>query len=270
MLWEQSEDEKVAVIKAEGERRGLPVLVPVGDFDDVVNVSPPDIWGGFVNPLSDVSERYNPDGVVLLKIRRNRVDWQLYPKFQDMKYSAPIEGSDTGDINGVLANVVDAIADQYASRTAVTLGGDASNTTLLSITGLQSSEDYFSLERTLEGLNSIASLKLQSLSQGEAIFQISLLGTEEVFNNELMVDRRISKGSAETEIVDGRVVPLKLNYRFRGVSKVPAPAPRAPEAETPDNEEPSASEDITESENTVEQAVQSTANVGSDSEQEQN
>ncbi|RXJ71457.1 hypothetical protein CS022_21005 [Veronia nyctiphanis] len=225
VIWEQSENDMVSVLKAEGERRGLPILVPVGDFDDVVNVSVPDIWGGFVNPLSDVSERYNPDGVVLVKIRRNRLSWQLYPKFADMKYSAPVSGSESGEINAMLNSVVDQIADQYASRTAVSLGNDATNTTLLSVSGLQSSEDYFALERTLKGLNSIASMELETLSKELVTYRISLLSSEDVFNNELTVDRRIRKQDADTEIVDGNVVPLRLNYRWQGIAKLPVPAP---------------------------------------------
>ncbi|WP_245621576.1 DUF2066 domain-containing protein [Enterovibrio calviensis] len=193
VVWEQSGSDLITTLKAEGERRGLPVLMPVGDFDDVVAISIPDLWGGFTGPISQASTRYNPTGVAVVKVRNNRLSWQLFPNAANIGGDAPIEGQVSGAPAQAFATMVDDISNYYAERLAINLGVADSNATALTITGLNDAEDFFVVERTLKGLNSVASLRLASIESGTATFRISLLANEEIFHNEMMSDRRLRR-----------------------------------------------------------------------------
>ncbi|WP_407331150.1 DUF2066 domain-containing protein [Enterovibrio sp. 27052020O] len=224
VVWEQSDSQLINMLKAEGERRGLPVLMPVGDFDDVVAVSIPDLWGGFAAPIAQASARYNPTGVAVVKIRNNRLSWQLFPNAASIGNDAPLEGQAAGAPAQALAKMVDDISDYYADRLAINLGVADNSAKALQISGLNDAEDFFVVERTLKGLNSVAALRLESIESGTATFRISLLANEDIFHNEIMTDRRLRRvevlpepsvipaptqpANIEAgEVIDGVVVP---------------------------------------------------------------
>ncbi|MEZ8030283.1 hypothetical protein A1OW_18810 [Enterovibrio norvegicus] len=193
VVWEQSGSSLINELKAQGERRGLPVLMPVGDFDDVVAISIPDLWGGFAQPIAEASARYNPAGVAVVKMRGNQLSWQLFPNAATMGKDAPIEGRASGATADEFATMVDDISDFYAERFGVTLGVADSGAKKLNVSGMASAEDFFVLERTLKGLNSVAALRLESLINDTATFRVSLLASEDVFHNEMQSDRRLRR-----------------------------------------------------------------------------
>ncbi|WP_325891910.1 DUF2066 domain-containing protein [Grimontia sp. NTOU-MAR1] len=222
VVWEQSVSPLINELKAEGERRGLPVLMPVGDFDDVVAVSIPDLWGGFAGPIAQASARYNPAGVAVVKVRNNGISWQLFPNAVNIGKDAPVEGRASGTPEQAFATMIDEMADFYSARLAVNLGVADSDAKVLEVSGLDDAEDFFVIERTLKGLNSVASLRLESIIEGTATFRVSLLASEDIFHNEMMVDRRLrrvealpepvieeTKSPLVTESVDGVIVPVE-------------------------------------------------------------
>ncbi|USH03109.1 DUF2066 domain-containing protein [Grimontia kaedaensis] len=221
VVWEQSASPLINELKVEGERRGLPVLMPVGDFDDVVAASIPDLWGGFAGPIAQASARYNPAGVAVVKVHNNRISWQLFPNAASIGQDAPVEGRASGSPEQAFATMIDEMADFYAGRLAVNLGVADSGAKALEVSGLDDAEDFFVIERTLKGLNSVASLRLESIVDGTATFRVSLLASEDIFHNEMMVDRRLRRVEAlpqpvveveapvVTENADGVIVPVE-------------------------------------------------------------
>ena len=63
------------------ERRGLPIIFPLLDTEDLQNISFSDIWGGFDDELLAASKRYNADSILVGRVhaasnQRNR--WSYY------------------------------------------------------------------------------------------------------------------------------------------------------------------------------------------------
>ncbi|NTS76062.1 DUF2066 domain-containing protein [Catenovulum sp. SM1970] len=52
------------------KKRGLPVLLPLMDFEDANNLSVSDIWGGFDDVMWQASQRYQPDLVAYIKLQQ--------------------------------------------------------------------------------------------------------------------------------------------------------------------------------------------------------
>ncbi|MGR6841559.1 DUF2066 domain-containing protein [Aliivibrio wodanis] len=78
IIWEQSNNSLIGRIKGAANERGLPVMFPVGDFDDVTSIEITDLWGNFKKPIADASERYNPQAVLVVKVRGNSSTWTLF------------------------------------------------------------------------------------------------------------------------------------------------------------------------------------------------
>lgn len=82
IVWEYSGDSHLNQIKFLADARGLPITLPIGDIEDITNISGPDLWGGFTTPISQASLRYTPDAVLVIRIQRaadgHYVRWTLY------------------------------------------------------------------------------------------------------------------------------------------------------------------------------------------------
>ncbi len=50
------------------QERGLPLLLPLMDLDDNSNISLSDLWGRFVDPIRQASNRYSPEAIVVMRI----------------------------------------------------------------------------------------------------------------------------------------------------------------------------------------------------------
>ncbi|ATF08847.1 DUF2066 domain-containing protein [Candidatus Enterovibrio altilux] len=191
IVWKKSGSPLLNKLKEHAARRGLPILIPVGDFDDVVAISIIDLWVGFMSPILEASMRYKPSGITVVKVHGNQVNWKLLPNVTSMDNDTLIEGHASGAPAVAFATMVNDISNFYAQRLGVTLGVDGTGTKQLNISGLNSAKDFFAAERTLKKLTSVAALRLESLVGDMATFRISLLASKEVFHNEMVSDRRI-------------------------------------------------------------------------------
>ncbi|ODQ00903.1 DUF2066 domain-containing protein [Salinivibrio sp. SS2] len=185
IVWEQSDVALVDALRDSAAKRGLPVLVPVGDFDDLMAISASDLWGGFIGPVSDASQRYQADGIVIAKLIPQGIRWQFFPDASDLQ-------ADQQRGQGDSAAMINAVADYYATRTAVVFDqNDDSQAVTLAIAGVQGGDDYVQLERTLAGLNALQSAHLAEL-EGDALrFTVRLAASQQALINELTANREI-------------------------------------------------------------------------------
>ncbi|WP_029837433.1 DUF2066 domain-containing protein, partial [Vibrio parahaemolyticus] len=157
IAWEHSDSANVAALKKATEARGLPITIPVGDFDDVTGVNTSDLWGGFIEPISQASQRYPADAVLIIRAQGEQIRWTLYDqapaKIIDAQTS-PRSGSATGA--DAISAMVDGIADYYASKNAVVVSGKSSKAVNVKVLNVTSAADFFRLENALTKLNSVA------------------------------------------------------------------------------------------------------------------
>ncbi|GHA63136.1 DUF2066 domain-containing protein [Photobacterium aphoticum] len=204
ILWDQSGSALVADMKQAAERRGVPVSVPIGDFQDVTAISSPDLWGGFVQPLSTASVRYQPEAILLARVRKQGTDeisinWQLFKNRAEAlvaSQQAPSEGRLSGATVATINQMMDAVADQLAAKYAVPLGAEASNQMSVVVGNITSSRDFFTLERMVTNLTSVAAVNAYRIQGDKVEFNVQLLSSEEAFKQELSQDSRLSAVAA--------------------------------------------------------------------------
>lgn len=151
VIWEQSNNSLITRIKNAANERGLPVMFPVGDFDDVTSIEIPDLWGNFKKPIADASERYNPQAILVVKVRGNSSSWTLFdttPQFLATTSKKPIEGRSSGAVQ--LADMVNEVSDYFAQTYTKNLGAVASDSEVVSIKGIHTTRAFFTLEKLLD------------------------------------------------------------------------------------------------------------------------
>lgn len=58
-------------INTTARERGLPLSLPLMDLTDSVNISTYDVWGRFVEPVRNASERYQVDNIIAARVYKN-------------------------------------------------------------------------------------------------------------------------------------------------------------------------------------------------------
>lgn len=187
IIWEQSNNSLITRIKDAANERGLPVMFPVGDFDDVTSIEIPDLWGNFKKPIADASERYNPQAILVVKVRGNSSTWTLFdstPQYLVTTSKKSIEGRASGSVQ--LADMVNEVSDYFAKTYTKNLAAVASESETVSIKGIHTTRSFFTIEKQLQQMNSVASVQVNTAQGDKVTYTLSLLGDYQQFNDELL------------------------------------------------------------------------------------
>ena len=187
IIWEQSNNSLITRIKDAANKRGLPVMFPVGDFDDVTSIEIPDLWGNFKKPIADASERYNPQAILIVKVSGNSSTWTLFdskPEHLVMASKKSIEGRVSGSVQ--LADMVNEVSDYFAKTYTRNLGGVESESETVSIKGIHTTRSFFTIEKQLKQMNSVASVQVNTIQGDKVTYTLSLLGDYQQFDDELL------------------------------------------------------------------------------------
>ncbi|MFS1905210.1 DUF2066 domain-containing protein [Vibrio lentus] len=208
IVWEHSNSQLAAGLQANAKERGLPLTLPVGDFDDITGIATSDLWGSFITPISKASQRYPVDAVLVIKAQSSGLRWTLYDQKPNQLTSAPkspVSGSVSGNSATTSKKLVDQISNYYASKSAVTVASESSESILTQFISLNNAQDFFQLESALKRLNSVASLDILKIQNNEVTFRIHLLSTQQEFEQEVESIRQVAK--VEESYIEPEVSP---------------------------------------------------------------
>ncbi len=198
IIWEQSNSPLIGQLKNKAKYRGLPILIPIGDFDDVVSVAVPDLWGGFAEQVASAGERYGARGFVIVRIHKNKtMDWQFYPDENAFSAQDVQNGRALGSLDKNLTELVNVITNYYVENTLVLSRNTINNKQLLQVRGVDTTADLFALEKLLKSFSSVASVSVNGISGTTAFFKLTLLVSPNIFENELEKTNRLLKSDEE-------------------------------------------------------------------------
>lgn len=154
--------------------RGVPLLFPLLDAEDLGKVSLSDIWGGFDESVRAASRRYGTPLVLIGRLRPEfggdwAVRWRLYQGDEAQAWT----GS-AAELGAVLDAGVAALAGNLLADYASLPGGSFSEALVLRVEGLASLADYVAVERYLRELSGVKALHPRVLEGREAVFQLEL------------------------------------------------------------------------------------------------
>ncbi|EOH0514981.1 DUF2066 domain-containing protein [Vibrio fluvialis] len=213
--WEHANTSLLNQLKASAQLRGLPITVPVGDFDDITGVQVSDLWGGFAQPISLASQRYPTDAVLVVRAQGSNLRWTLYDQNAANMIAAPkspISGQASG--NNAAADMVDELSDYYAKKNAVLVSSESSEAVLASFKPVNGAISFFTLEENLKRLSSVASLDIMKIQGNNVTFKVHLLTSESEFEQEVLRMGRVEKVEApiepmpEPEVAPSDAVPV--------------------------------------------------------------
>ncbi|MGX5201658.1 DUF2066 domain-containing protein [Aliikangiella sp. IMCC44632] len=162
------------LISEEAKRRGLPVILPLMDLEDELNVTLSDVWGRFLGPVNNASERYQADSVLVGRIYQVGDTWQSKLTYLNQSEQQAIE-IEAPTPQALVASLSNRLAEQLCAKYCVVESADTLPIKL-QISGVKNFKDFKQVQQFLEGLSSIRKVELEQVAGTHARFNIALLG----------------------------------------------------------------------------------------------
>lgn len=187
------------------ERRGLPVVFPLLDTEDLARVSFPDIWGGFDELVLDASQRYEANSVLIGRIRAD--------SGQRNRWTYHFAGEQRG-WTGEPELVINLVADMLAAEFAI--GGDATLQSIeLGIAGINTVDAYGSVQRMLAGLNVVESFAITAVEGDRIRYRVQAHGGAERLARALRLGGLIEQERFDNNApAPGAVSPASLEFFY--------------------------------------------------------
>jgi hypothetical protein len=157
------------------EYRGVPVLFPLLDSEDLSSISFSDIWGGFDQRLLDASQRYGTSSVLVGRVRAGSAQqtrWTYY--FGNEQFSW------TGEPEAITNRVADTLVATLAVQ-----GDAALETFALRINGIDSVDAFGSVQQMMDRLGVIEDYALHGVSGRTLEYRVSVYGGIDRLNSAL-------------------------------------------------------------------------------------
>lgn len=184
------------------QRRGIEIVQPLLDLDDMQNIDIYDIWGGFVHQLAQASSRYGVDSVLSARIyhvdnveSEQNIDIQWQADWTLLENGKTISGTVAGiDQEQVVIELINSLGDTLASKYAIdfSLLDPNAQRTVITINNLDSLRQYGEILTFFRSLSVVNSANLVSQTGHVAQFELSLLGNVDNLMDAVNLDSRLS------------------------------------------------------------------------------
>ena len=203
LLNSQTQEPLLDVAKQIAAVRGLPLLLPIWDLDDQLNVSVGDIWGQFDEKVAVANSRYVSDYMVLAKVTNHGISHQVSWSVFKMASSVDIFGhassdismtgtDETADIAQALSEIVNQSTDFFAAQYSVDTS-ESEGELIFTLTNVDSLTTYAKIKQYLKSIKAVEEVTLISAKSNEYRFKISLLGSTQSFLEVIGLDSKMSK-----------------------------------------------------------------------------
>ncbi len=214
-----STPEMVALIDQAAVKFGLPVLFPLMDLEDIVLVNIVDIVSRQYEGIEIMADRYAPDALVIGQIIGRSGegwsgDWEV--RFEDQIFKWVYQGSSRQD---VVDQGVKHLARVLALEYALEDHRRVEESLYLSVSSLTQFKNLLAVQKYLESMSVVDSVRVSLVSANEVTFKIKLRNSSEDFQRlielgEVLEQLELPQVNTQD---DSRII---LNYAYidRGTS----------------------------------------------------
>ena len=188
--------------------RGIQVVNPLLDLDDLQQVNSYDVWGGFVHQLAQASERYGVTNILSARLYQSSGAGDVNTPGPFEQWTADWTMLEAGRLLSgqvqqaspelTVQAVIDALADNLAARYAIDISklDPGALKTKVKIMNLGSLQQYANIVNFLDSLSVVNKTSLIMLQGQVATFELDLLGSIDDFVNAMSLDNRLKPVNA--------------------------------------------------------------------------
>lgn len=180
-------------LKQAALKRGIPVLLPILDLQDISQISAQDVWDPKLPIIHKVSDRYGASAILVGHLNKDNQgqwqgDWLALVDKDSVSWQTTAATTEQ-----VLDKAVGKLADGLASHFVVA-GATHSSLQWVSImvTQINDLTQYNKVKRYLSHLSIVNQLETLNIQPTAVSFRIQINGNEEMLQQMLDLDRRLS------------------------------------------------------------------------------
>lgn len=223
-------------ISTQASRRGLPVILPSFDGEDLSQVRAGDIWGMFVDPIKQASQRYQANVVVVAKllVMPDGAQISAAMSLDDRQQWWEVSGT---TVDQAVAAFMDQLGDRVGARFAVQASLDVGEQVVLDVSSLDELSDYARLGEYLDGLLAIRDWRLSLVKGSQHQYLITLESNLEALEQSFRIDRKLLPQPPQLVIPLGEVPEEQQATESSGDSG-PEASSLIPETDSESRQEP--------------------------------
>jgi len=185
-------------LKQATDRRGVPVIFPAMDMEDLAQVSVNDMVTMNVPKLMNAAKRYGSDAILIGRILQNPAGYETQWKLimGNDQWGWNITGQTVPDI---LAAMADHVAETLAGRYATVITNTVQSNLTLKIIDVAQADDFVQVMNYIKHLTPVASVQLLQISGSDMLLRVSLRGTQESFVQALSVGQKLTPAGSSSE-----------------------------------------------------------------------
>ncbi|WP_434951692.1 DUF2066 domain-containing protein [Shewanella sp. HL-SH4] len=225
ILSDSSESALRSDLIAESNNKGIPVLLPLMDLDDLMAVSPTDVKGMFLSPVNIASARYQTDYFAIADISETTsavtFTLSLFDKTQTGSTLQPLikQQGEAVDTAAASKRIMALLADYYISQYAIASSGNNLETHV-SFTGVTQMTQLVEIEKYLQQLSAVKEISISQFQNETVTYQLSLFSSVEDLQRLLSIDNRLSKidtmGNVNSYLEPKSNDKSTLTYQWQG------------------------------------------------------
>ncbi len=226
----------------EARRLGLPLILPLMDLQDTTRVSLGDVWGRFMEPLRQASQRYRPEVVLLLRLYRGaggdwQADWRVDQDGVGEQWHSDGALAEEA-VSAGMSRLLAWLSARYAPQEQTTAGHHL----IFSVQGVRDLTDFARVERYLRSLQQVAVVRPQAFADDRVDFALVLQGSEQGLVQTIALGRLLvpvtEAPAAVAQSAAGRLIPSSAPTG-QGLETATAPGSASPSPAAPPNAVPS-------------------------------
>lgn len=181
-------------------KRGIPVLWPTGDLQDDMALPLPRLFGLFRQDIRTATERYAVNNLVAIRVEQTAGRWSLDGYLEHQGQSANLSFQ-ADSLPAVAALLADRIAVYFSKRYGVTENSGASDSQVMTVSGLDSFADYQQVLQLLGNTNGVKQVQVVAMEQDVMTLELVLQASWSQVRANLRLDRRLQSTAANQAFI---------------------------------------------------------------------
>lgn len=194
-------------IESVAKARGVPLMLPTLDADDLANLQAVDLWTAPPEDVLRISARYQPEAILLGRIDVRdgvwRASWSLYDQENRQTWNTPGNSRDGVVLDG-LQGAIDELSSLYTNA------GVAESGTLLQVVGVKTLAGYARVSKYLESLASVTGAQLVRVEGAELYYRVEVQGGMQRLANDIRLGAVLAPLPADTAVEGAPTVRFRL------------------------------------------------------------
>ena len=183
-------------------QRGLPLILPLVDLEDQMQLEFADVWGDFRQTILQVSERYGVDAVLVGRMSRNqrgewRNRWSLHYS-EDIPIPSEFWQGESNTQAEALAFGVNGVTDLIAQRYAQILTAGAADSVMLKVQAVNDLAGYARAMKYLESLDIVSGVEVVKVMADEVMFKLAIRGDSYGLEKAITLGKTLMKSNDTT------------------------------------------------------------------------